>query len=266
MTYWIRFKHAGREAFGTLDQGMIDIHDGDMFDAPVATGRRVALDDVEVMTPTQASKMIGLWNNYHALAEKLGQAIPAEPLYFVKTANSYLAHGGTIKKPPSYAGKVAYEGELGIVIGKACRNADAEQAVAAIFGYTCVNDVTALEILTRDATFAQWVRAKSCDTFGVFGPVIGTGLDPEKLIVRTILNGKERQNYPCSDMIFNPPQIVGMISREMTLLPGDVIACGTSLGVGPMRGGCTVEIAIDGIGVLRNQFEEESENKMENQP
>jgi len=158
------------------------------------------------------------------------------------------------------------QGELGIVIGKACNNADAKQAADAIFGYTCVNDVTALEILTRDATFSQWVRAKSCDTFGVFGPVIATGLEAEKLTVRTLLNGKERQNYPCSDMIFNPVQIVSMISHEMTLLPGDVIACGTSLGVGPMRDGCTVEIAIDGIGVLRNVFEDGSGNKVENQP
>jgi len=237
-----------------------------MFGVPVSSGQRVALADVEVMTPTQASKMIGLWNNYRALAEKLGQAIPLEPLYFVKTANSYLAHGGTIRKPSSYSGKVVYEGELGIVIGKACNNADAKQAADAIFGYTCVNDVTALEILTRDATFSQWVRAKSCDTFGVFGPVIATGLEAEKLTVRTLLNGKERQNYPCSDMIFNPVQIVSMISHEMTLLPGDVIACGTSLGVGPMRDGCTVEIAIDGIGVLRNVFEDGSGNKVENQP
>ncbi len=265
MTHWIRYRHAGRVGFGTLVQGTIDIHDGDMFDAPVSSGQRVALDDVEVMTPTQASKMIGLWNNYRALAEKLGQAIPAEPLYFVKTANSYLAHGGTIRKPPSYAGKVVYEGELGIVIGKSCNSANAEQAAEAIFGYTCVNDVTALEMLTRDASFAQWVRAKSCDTFGVFGPVIATGLGPGELTVRTLVNGKERQNYPCSDMIFNPAQIVGMISREMTLLPGDVIACGTSLGVGPMRGGCTVEIAIDGIGALRNVFEDGSENRMEHQ-
>ena len=150
-----------------------------------------------------------------------------------------------------------FEGELGIVIGRRAKDLAPEEAAAAIFGYTCVNDVTALEILTRDATFAQWVRAKSCDTFGVFGPVISTGQDPQELIVRTILNGKERQNYPCSDMIFNPVQIVSMISRELTLYPGDVIACGTSIGVGPMRSGQTIEIVIDGIGTLRNQFEEQ---------
>lgn len=120
--------------------------------------------------------------------------------------------------------------------------------------------MTALELLQRDTTFAQWCRAKSCDSFGVFGPVIAIGLDPQMLTVKTFLNGKERQNYPCRDMIFAPAQIVSMISREMTLYPGDVIACGTSTGAGPMRSGQVVEIVIDGIGSLRNSFESLEEN------
>ena len=257
MTLWLRFKHEDETGFGILEDGVVAVHAGDMFDAPQPTGECLALEALQILTPTTASKMIGLWNNFRALAEKLGQAIPAEPLYFIKTANSYLAHGGMIKKPAGYEGKVVYEGELGIVIGKTCANIDHQAAAEAIFGYTCINDVTALEILTRDASFAQWVRAKSCDTFGVFGPVIATGLDPQHLSVRTVLNGKERQNYPCNDMIFSPSQIVSMISREMTLYPGDIIACGTSIGVGPMRSGQTIEIVIDGIGTLRNHFEEQ---------
>jgi 2-keto-4-pentenoate hydratase/2-oxohepta-3-ene-1,7-dioic acid hydratase in catechol pathway len=255
MTHWLRFEHENQSGFGSLEAGIITVCEGDLFTNPIPTGQTLALSEVRLLTPSQASKMIGLWNNYHELADKLGQAIPAEPLYFIKTSNSYLPHDGIIKRPPAYEGKILYEGELGIVIGKTCSNVSEDEAAASIFGYTCVNDVTALELLQRDASFAQWCRAKSCDSFGVFGPVIATGLDAQTLTVKTFLNGKERQNYPCRDMIFNPAQIVSMISREMTLFTGDVIACGTSTGAGPMRSGQVVEIVIDGIGSLRNSFD-----------
>ena len=131
---------------------------------------------------------------------------------------------------------MVYEGELGIVIGKRCNNIGEDEAGDYIFGYTCVDDVTAADIITKDPTFAQWARAKSFDTFGVFGPVIATGLDPIPALDRTVLDGKERQNYPVSDMIFPPHRLVSYLSRDMTLLPGDVIACGTSVGVSAMRG------------------------------
>jgi 2-keto-4-pentenoate hydratase/2-oxohepta-3-ene-1,7-dioic acid hydratase in catechol pathway len=147
-----------------------------------------------------------------------------------------------------------------VVIGKTCKNIGVDEAAGAIFGVTCVNDVTALDLLTRDASFAQWTRAKSFDTFGIFGPVIACGLDWNALIVRTLVNGRERQNYPCSDMIFSPAQIVSSLSREMTLVPGDVIACGTSLGVLPIKPGTVVEVSIDGIGVLKNTYVSNSNN------
>ncbi len=124
-----------------------------------------------------------------------------------------------------------------------------------ILGYTCVNDITAADIIGKDATFAQWARAKGFDDFCPFGPVITTGVDPAKLSVRTILNGAERQSYPISDMIFSAQQLVSMISHDMTLLPGDLICCGTSLGVGAMKEQVnTVTVAIDGIGELTNEF------------
>ena len=148
---------------------------------------------------------------------------------------------------------MVYEGELGVVIGKRCKNASEEQAGKAIFGYTCINDITALDLIAKDASFAQWTRAKCFDGFGVIGPVIATGLDWKTLNVRTILNGRERQNYPCNDMI-SPEQIVHALSQDMTLEPGDVIACGTSLGVLPMKPGSVVEVQIEGIGTLRNAY------------
>ena len=107
--------------------------------------------------------------------------------------------------------------------------------------------MTALDLLNRDASFTQWTPAKSFDTFGVFGPVIATGLVPESLVVRTLVNGRERQNYSCSDMIFSPRALVSRISQDMTLLPGDIIACGTSLGVGVLKPGSSVEIVILGM-------------------
>lgn len=255
MAAWVRFSDGAREGFGTLSGETIAVHQGDMFAGATATGEQKALSAVRLLTPCQPSKMLCLWNNFHALAAKLGVAEPAEPLYLLKAPSAFMATGEPIRRPPSYDGKIVYEGELGIVIGKTCSNASEAKAADAIFGYTCINDITAADIISKDPTFAQWTRAKSFDTFGIFGPAIATGLDPAKLTVRTVLNGAERQNYPVSDMIFQPAALVSAISRDMTLLPGDVIACGTSLGVGVMKEASNVvDISIEGIGTLSNTF------------
>ena len=251
---WIRFDHAGKTGFGVLSEDVIQIYEGDMFAGAKATSATVPLASVTVLTPTVPTKMIALWNNYHALAAKLNLTTPPEPLYLLKAPNSFLASGQTIRVPASYSGKVVYEGELGVVIGKRAASVSEADAEQCIFGYTCINDVTAAEILQKDPSFAQWTRAKSFDTFGVFGPVVATGLNPLDLHVKTLLDGKERQNYPVSDMVFKPAQIVSLISRDMTLYPGDVICCGTSIGVGSMKPGSKVEIVIDGIGTLSNEY------------
>ncbi|MDA8108203.1 MAG: fumarylacetoacetate hydrolase family protein [Betaproteobacteria bacterium] len=255
MARWIRFAHGGRTAFGRLEGDAIAVHSGDLFADPKPTGESVPLAAVRMLTPTVPGKMIALWNNFRALAAKLNAAIPAEPLWLLKASNSFLAHGETIRKPPAYDGKVVYEGELGIVIGRRCSAVSEAEAPAHIFGYTCINDVTAAEVINKDPAFQQWSRAKSYDTFGVFGPVVATGLDPAKLSVRLVLNGQERQNYPIADMIFPPSAIVSLLSRDMTLEPGDVICCGTSVGVGSMKPGSAVEVTIEGIGTLSNRYE-----------
>lgn len=253
MTTWVRFAAGGREGFGTLADGSIGVYEGDMFDRPVATGQMLPADSVKLLMPCQPSKMICLWNNFHALAAKLEVAEPAEPLYLLKAPTAFMGPGEPIRRPASYSGKIVYEGELGIVIGKTCSNASETEAASAIFGYTCINDVTAAEIISKDPAFPQWARAKSFDTFGIFGPAIATGLEPSSLVVRTILNGAERQNFPISDMIFPAATLVSALSRDMTLRPGDVIACGTSVGVGSMKDAENViEVTIDGIGTLRN--------------
>ncbi len=255
MARWIRFAQAARTGYGRLEGESIVVHSGDVFTDPKPSGESLPLAAVKLLTPVVPGKMIALWNNFHALAAKLNAAIPPEPLWLLKAPNSFLAHGETIRKPAAYDGKVVYEGELGIVIGQRCSAVAEADAVAYIFGYTCINDVTAAEIINKDAAFQQWSRAKSYDTFGVFGPVVATGLDPAALSVRLVLNGQERQNYPVSDMIFPPAKIVSLLSRDMTLEPGDVICCGTSVGVGSMKPGSTVEVTIEGIGTLSNRYE-----------
>ena len=259
MAHWLRFTDGIRDSFGELRGEVIHVHSGDMFSGATATGETLALASVTLLTPAAPSKFIALWNNFHAAAAKQGNAIPAEPLYFFKAPSSCLAHGQLIRVPTYYDGKVVYEGELGIVIGRETRAVDESEADRYIFGYTCVNDVTALNLLNRDPSFTQWTRAKSFDTFGVFGPVIATGLAPADLVVRTLVDGLERQNYPCADMIFSPHALVSRISQDMTLLPGDIIACGTSIGVGVLKPDSTVEVVIDGIGTLRNRFGQPSE-------
>ncbi len=255
MTLWVRFARKDQIGFGTLQDATIHVHTGDMFAAPQETGETLALADVTLLRPCEPSKMLGLWNNFHALAEKIQSPVPPEPLYFIKNPVAFADPDATVQRPKGYDGKVVYEGELGIVVGRSVLNASEEEAGAAIFGYTCVNDITALDIITRDKTFAQWTRAKGFDGFGPFGPAIATGLDPKALRVRTILNGDERQNYAIADMVFTAAELVARISRDMTLLPGDIISCGTSLGVGTMKAAeNTVEIAIEGIGQLRNRF------------
>jgi 2-keto-4-pentenoate hydratase/2-oxohepta-3-ene-1,7-dioic acid hydratase in catechol pathway len=252
--HWVRFAHGGSTGFGTLSGNAIAVHDGDMFGVAKPTGASVALDDVTLLTPCEPSKMVGLVNNFRALLTKLNQPVPEEPLYFIKSSSSFMAAGGAIQQPQFYSGRVIFEGELGIVIGKRCKDVDEASALSYVLGYTCVNDVTGFDVLNKDPQFAQWTRAKSYDTFGIFGPSIVTGVDPSGLSVRTILNGEERQNYPIADMVFQPARLVSLISRDMTLLPGDVIACGTSVGAGKMPPGSSIEISIEGIGSLRNTF------------
>jgi len=216
---------------------------------------RTPLEQIEWLAPIEAhNKMLALWNNFAASAAKNGWSRPAEPLWFIKASSSYGAHGADIPAPPEGTGRVAYEGELAIVIGRRTRRVSVEEARSCIFGYSCANDVTAIELLNRDASFAQWSRAKGFDGFGVLGPVIETEFDPASAQVVTRVDGRERQNYPLSDMFFSPAELVSALSNDLTLEAGDVILCGTSLGVLPMKPGARVEVQIDGIGTLSSAY------------
>lgn len=255
MVQWVRFQHSGESRFGKLDGDSIVVCSGNMFSGPTETGESLALADVTLDIPCCPSKIVALWNNSRLAAEKQGLDTPAEPLFFIKASNTYLPSGGVIRKPASYDGRVIYEAELGVVVGRECANLSAADAVGAIFGYTCVNDVTALQILNEDESFPQWARAKGFDTFGPIGPVIASGVDVSSANIRAELNGRERQNYPVSDLFIGPAELVSRISRCMTLYPGDIISCGTGPGALPMKPGATIEVIIDGIGTLSNTYE-----------
>jgi 2-keto-4-pentenoate hydratase/2-oxohepta-3-ene-1,7-dioic acid hydratase in catechol pathway len=217
-------------------------------------GEPVSLDSVSWLPPVQPSKVIALWKNFHALAAKQQQSVPDEPLYALRAPSSLAAHRQPVLKPASYDGAVFYEGELALVVGRTMRAVAPADVKAHLLGCTIANDVTAMELIARDPSFAQWSRSKSFDTFGVIGPWIDTSFDWTGASVRTRVNGRERQNYPLADMIFEPLTLLSCLSHDMTLEPGDVVLCGTSVGALPMRAGSEIEVEIDGLGVLANRY------------
>jgi 2-keto-4-pentenoate hydratase/2-oxohepta-3-ene-1,7-dioic acid hydratase in catechol pathway len=253
---WLRFRKDGATGFGTLEGDTVRVHRGELFGTSEPTGETLAVSGIAWDTPCAPSKMIALLNNSHAQLNKSGKPAPAEPLFFLKAPNTFCGHGAVVPAPRSYTGRVLYEGELGVVIGKRGRDVSLEAVSDHIFGYTCVNDITAFDLFAADPGHEQWTRAKGFDGFGPFGPVIATGLDPAALTIRTLVGGRERQNFSIADMIFSPAQLVSLVSRDLTLEPGDIISCGTSVGVGPVKPGNTIEIAIEGIGTLSNRYGE----------
>ncbi|MFC5431415.1 fumarylacetoacetate hydrolase family protein [Paraburkholderia denitrificans] len=251
MNTWMRLMAPdGGIVFGRVENGYLHEYAG--LDQLVPTGAVLPLRTLSPLAPCAPGKVVALWNNFHALAAKLEKPVPTHPLFLLKPAGSVIGSDTPILRPAHYAGKIAFEGELGIVIGKRCSNVSEEEAQSSIFGYTIVNDVTAAGLLTENPHFPQWCRAKGFDTFCCIGPAIVSGFDWRSARVVTRLDGGERQNYPLDDMVFTPAQQVSLISQDLTLEAGDVIACGTSLGVGSIGAGATVEIAIEGIGTLSN--------------
>ncbi len=256
MTRWVRFRrHDGGTGFGVLEGERVALCDGDLFESPQRSGVTLAIDEVTLIAPCTPTKIIALWNNFHALAAKLGKPAPSSPLYLIKPGSCVAGPGEAIRRPQDYRGKIVYEGELGIVIGRRGKDVAPDAARHYIHGFTCVNDVTAAELINENPDFPQWCRAKSYDTFGCIGSLICTDFDYARSRLTTWLDGAERQNYPLADMIFPPVELVSRVSHHMTLLPGDVIACGTSLGVGSIREGSAVEVRIEGLGALVNTFE-----------
>lgn len=194
------------------------------------------------------SKIVGIGVNYRAHAVEMGKGLPEEPLMFLKPLSSLIAGGEAIERPMGYE-RVDFEGELGVVIGARTRNVSREDALAAVMGFVCINDVTVRDLQKRDG---QWTRAKGFDSFCPLGPRIVAGLDPSNLALKTRVNGVVKQDSSTSDLIFDVPTLISFVSKHMTLLPGDVISTGTPSGVGNLAPGDEVEVEIEGIGVLHN--------------
>jgi 2-keto-4-pentenoate hydratase/2-oxohepta-3-ene-1,7-dioic acid hydratase in catechol pathway len=256
MTNWVRFEQNDNTLLGALNGDQISICSNTLFEEPVLTGETVSLSEVKLLAPYTPNSILALWNNFHERAEAEGQTIPATPLYFMKPVTSIIGPGETIFRPRGHSGRVIFEAELGIVVGKQCSNISAAQADEHIFGYTCVNDVTAIEFLFEDKAFQQWTRSKGYDTFTPLGPCINTDIDPAGLNILAIQDGETRQDYPVNDMIYSPQQIVAMISEYQTLVPGDLICCGTSVGARTMKPGTEIQVSIPGIGTLVNDFDD----------
>ena len=202
MNKWVRFEHNSSIHFGKMDDKQITHYQGDMFNETNASGRVFALDEVTLLAPCTPTKIIALWNNFYALAEKQGNEIPQAPYYFIKPSSCVVGIGAAIIPPASYQGRIFYEGELGIVIGKKCKEIDVSQAEDYIFGYTCVNDVTAIEFLFEDKALKQWTRCNGFDTVTPLGPWIITVINPGGLQFMVLQGYKVRQDYTVSDMIF----------------------------------------------------------------
>ena len=254
MANWIKFEHNNSQSFGIVNDNQITVYEGDMFDNPTETDSKVNLSDVIVKNPCQPSKMIALWNNYQSLASEKGLSKPNNPLYLNKAISCIIEQGENIIRPKSYDESIFFEGELGIVIGKKCKDVSVDDSSKYIFGYTCINDVTAMDLVKKDPTFDQWTRSKSYDTFGIFGPCIATDVDPMALEITTKVDGEIKQNYKTNDMFFNVFEIVSFLSHDMTLNPGDIIACGTNSGLGPMNSNQSVTVSITSIGKVTNKL------------
>ncbi len=213
--------------------------------------REERLSNVRLLAPCSPSKIVAVGLNYRDHAEELNMKLPEEPLLFLKPSSSVIGPGDTVIMPPQSA-RVDYEAELAIVIGKEAKRVPATDAGAVILGYTCLNDVTARDLQSKDG---QWTRAKGFDTFCPIGPWIDTDIDPSDLKIDLLLNGVIKQSSRTSNLIFSPDKLVEFITSVMTLYPGDVIATGTTSGIGPMANGDTVEVRIEGIGSLTNRVE-----------
>lgn len=200
------------------------------------------------MMPLRPSKIIGIGRNYVAHARELGNEVPEVPILFFKPPTSLIGPGETILLP-RVSQRVEFEGEIGVVIARRIRNADADLAERSIGGYVCVNDVTCRDLQKADG---QWGRAKGFDTFCPAGPRIASGLDWRNLELTCRVNGVERQRAKATEMHFSIPELVSFLSQIMTLEPGDLIATGTPAGTGPLHDGDTVEVEISGVGTLSN--------------
>ncbi len=245
----IRFIYKKKIGWGILEADTVRLLEGSPFERIRPAKIRIPFRRVRLLAPAEPSKIILCGLNYRDHAKELNIPLPREPVIFLKPSTALIGHRQSIVYPPAVK-RLDYEAELAIVIKRQARNIPQEKAAGYIFGYTCLNDVTARDLQKKDV---QWTRAKSFDTFCPAGPWLETSLDPSCLKIRSYLNSRLVQDSYTSRMIFSVPYLVAFISRVMTLLPGDLISTGTPPGVGRMLASDKIEIEIEGIGRLENK-------------
>jgi 2-keto-4-pentenoate hydratase/2-oxohepta-3-ene-1,7-dioic acid hydratase in catechol pathway len=237
---------------GLLGSNVFPLPEGYNFENVIIPNQEnvLALDEVKLLAPVAPSKIVCVGRNYREHAAELGNKMPDEPLLFLKAPSAVIGSGDRIVLPAA-SQQVEHEGELGVVIGRvAHRLSSSDDPLSYVFGYTCVNDVTARDLQRKDV---QFTRGKSFDTFCPVGPWIETELYPRSVGVETRLNGELKQKGNTADMAFPVDFLIRYISEIMTLYPGDLIATGTPAGVSRMKHGDTVEVEVAGIGVLTNE-------------
>jgi 2-keto-4-pentenoate hydratase/2-oxohepta-3-ene-1,7-dioic acid hydratase in catechol pathway len=234
--------------YGLADDTSITLISDEPF-AAWETEEVIGLAGARLMPPSMPTKIVCVGLNYRCHADELKMPLPKEPVIFLKPPTSMNAPGGEIHLPPG-VGRVDYEGELAVVIGRRAHRVPVADAASHVLGYTCANDVTARDLQKRDG---QWARAKGFDGFCPLGPWVETDIDPADVLLETYVNGDRVQSARTSDMIFGVPELVSFASHVMTLLPGDVILTGTPSGIGPLHAGDAVEVRIEGLGSLVNR-------------
>src|SRR5271167_2589127 len=255
----VRYRHAGREHCGALEGDTVVPMEGSL-DALTKTPRAksVPLDAVRILAPVAPGKIVAAGLNYGEFVREQKADRPAEPLIFLKPSTAVIGPNDAIVYPRQTQ-ELIYEGELAIVIARRAWRVAQSEARRYVLGYTCMNDVTAVDLQNRDREFT---RSKSFDTFAPLGPVIETAIEnPDALALTTKHNGKLRQNARTSDLIFKTDFLVSFISQIMTLLPGDVISTGTPPGVGHIKPGDVIEIEIEQIGTLTNSVSSPSRSE-----
>lgn len=248
-----KFLYDNKITFGKISDEMIDILPAnEMFKENFDTSqfKQINLKDVQKFLPPVApSKIVCVGRNYAEHAAELGNEVPTEPLLFLKAPSALITEGNSILIPIN-SNQVEHEGELGVIIGRECSKLkDQDDPLDYIFGFVCLNDVTARDLQKKDV---QFTRAKSFDTFCPISYFIETELDSTDIFVKTLVNGETRQSGRTSQMVFPIPFLIRYISNQMTLIPGDIIATGTPSGVSKLNRGDVVKVVIEGLGTLTN--------------
>ena len=247
---FVRIEGDKEPIWGVVKDGTVYSLKHAPYDEVEYDGGSLALDGCRLLAPCEPSKVVCVGKNYVEHAREMGAEPPGFPVLFLKGRNTLNHHEGAVHAPP-FVSRLDYEGELAVVIRRRAKDVKSKDFADYVLGYTCLNDVTARDIQRHDG---QWTRGKSMDGFCPIGPWVVDDVNPHGLKLETRLNGKTVQRGNTADFITGIGDLIEFITASMTLEPGDVVATGTPAGIGPMVPGDTVEIEIEGIGILKNQI------------